>query len=227
MTEIFAHRGSWHVSRENTVAAFMAARELGADGVELDVHLTADRVVVVHHDSELPGHGPIATLSSKELPDWLPSLEEALVACWPLRVNIEIKDEGESVGETGESLAAEVAKLVTPRMEVARIVVSSFSLPSIDAVRACAPSLATALLIDPADDPMTSLAAAHRHGHEGLHPFFVSVNEALMNAAKAAGMAIRAWTVDDPGRIAALAALDVDAVITNDVPAALRALGRT
>lgn len=94
-------------------------------------------------------------------------------------------------------------------------------------MRACAPSLATALLIDVAGDPMAWLVTAHRHGHGGLHPFFLDVDEALMKAAKASGMAIRAWTVDDPARIAALAVLDVDAVITNDVPAALHAIGRS
>ena len=44
--------------------------------------------------------------------------------------------------------------------------------------------------------------------------------------AHRAGLAVRAWTVDDPGRIAELAAMGTDAVVTNDVPAALEALGR-
>jgi len=227
LTEIFAHRGSWHLTRENTVPAFIAARELGADGVELDVQLTADGAVVVHHDSDLPGVGPIAALSSKELPDWLPTLGEALEACAPLAVNVEIKDEGPTGAAQGRALASNVAALLSPRREAARIVVSSFSLSAIDEVRACAPSLATALLIDVAGDPMAWLVTAHRHGHGGLHPFFLDVDEALMKAAKASGMAIRAWTVDDPARIAALAVLDVDAVITNDVPAALHAIGRS
>jgi glycerophosphoryl diester phosphodiesterase len=48
-----------------------------------------------------------------------------------------------------------------------------------------------------------------------------------MEAAEAAAVAIRPWTVDDPDRVAALAALGVDAVITNDVVGALRALGRS
>ena len=81
MTEVFAHRGSAQLARENTVAAFRAARALGADGIELDVRLTADGALVVHHDAELPGRGPIAELASSELPDWLPSLVEALDAC--------------------------------------------------------------------------------------------------------------------------------------------------
>lgn len=228
MTDVFAHRGSCRSARENTVAAFVAARDLGADGVELDVHLTADGALVVHHDAEVPGLGPIARLASAQLPDWLPSLGEALEACWPLQVNVEIKqDDAETGPEADKSLASELARLLTSRRELSRIVVSSFSLPAIDAVRASMPSLATALLVDAPAGPMAALETARRHGHRGLHPFFLSVDEVLVKAAKASGMAIRVWTVDDPVRIAALGELDVDAVITDDVPAALRALGRS
>ena len=206
--------------------AFLAARAAGADGIELDVHLTADGAVVVHHDFEVPGHGSIAQLASTQLPDWLPSLEEALEACWPLGVNIEIKHESPDGAADGDLLASEVARLVTARREADRVVVSSFHLPAIDAVRACAPSLATALLIEPVSDPMASLETASRHGHAGLHPFFLAVDAALVRAAAQADIAIRAWTVNDPGAVAVLAVMGVEAVITDDVPAALRALGR-
>jgi glycerophosphoryl diester phosphodiesterase len=228
VTEIFAHRGSCHLARKNTVEAFIAARDLGADGIELDVHLTADRNVVVHHDGQVPGLGPFARVSSAKLPAWLPSLGEALDACWPLQVNVEIKqDETEEGSERDKQLALEVARMLAAREEAPRILVSSFSLEAIDAVRALEPSLATALLVDLDRDPMAALATAREHRHGGLHPFFVSVDTALMKAAKDCGMAIRAWTVDHPARIAALADLGVDAVITNDVEAALRALGRS
>ena len=50
LTEIIAHRGSPGLARENTVAAFIAARHLGADGVEFDVRRTSDGELVVHHD---------------------------------------------------------------------------------------------------------------------------------------------------------------------------------
>jgi glycerophosphoryl diester phosphodiesterase len=228
VTEIFAHRGSCHLARENTIAAFAAARDVGADGIELDVHRTADGDVVVHHDAELPGLGPIARLLSAELPEWLPSLDEALDACQPLWINVEIKQaEGETGPGMDESLAFELAALLAARPEASRIVVSSFSLAAVDAVRASVSHLATALLVDFAENPAQALATARQHGHGSLHPFFLSVDEALVRAAKAADMAIRTWTVDDPARIAALAEMGVDAVITNDVRSARRALGRS
>jgi len=228
VTEVFAHRGSWHVARENTVEAFIAARDLGADGIELDVQLTADGNVVVHHDGQVPGLGPFAHLRSAELPAWLPSLGEALEACRALRVNVEIKNDETGAGpERDAQLAIEVATMLSSREGANRFLVSSFSLEAIDAVRAFAPSLSTALLVDFDEDPMEALVTARAHGHDGLHPFFLAVGPALMELARDRGMAIRAWTVDDPARITALARLGVDAVITNDVGAALRALGRS
>ena len=53
MKKIFAHRGASKVAPENTMAAFIKAKQLGAYGVELDVHVLPDKTVVVHHDATL------------------------------------------------------------------------------------------------------------------------------------------------------------------------------
>src|SRR4051812_47311725 len=50
---VFAHRGAGALAPENTIAAFDNGLALGADGLELDVHLSRDGVVVVHHDARL------------------------------------------------------------------------------------------------------------------------------------------------------------------------------
>ena len=226
LTEVVAHRGSAQLTRENTLEAFVAARELGADGIELDVHLSRDGAVVVHHDADVPGQGPIAELDSSDLPGWLPRLEEALEVSAPCWVNVEIKCET-LANAAAALLCSKVAALVSSRRELVPVVVSSFSLAALDTVRACKSDISTALLIEPAEDALEALATARGHGHNSLHPFFVSVDQALMEAAEAAAVAIRPWTVDDPDRVAALAALGVDAVITNDVVGALRALGRS
>ncbi len=58
---LIAHRGGIALRVENTLAAFANAIELGADGAELDVHLTRDGEVVVHHDDALdPGYARAA-----------------------------------------------------------------------------------------------------------------------------------------------------------------------
>lgn len=104
-----AHRG-FHLSvPENTVAAFTAAGQVGADGIETDVQLTKDGQLVVHHnytiDACTNGHGAIAEMTLPELrqyccvnadgepcPDNIPTLEECLKACSELElINIELK----------------------------------------------------------------------------------------------------------------------------------------
>ena len=62
--EIIAHRGASHERPENTLPAFTRAVELGADGVELDVHLTADGALVVHHDA-VPRDPPTSALAGR------------------------------------------------------------------------------------------------------------------------------------------------------------------
>jgi glycerophosphoryl diester phosphodiesterase len=68
---VFAHRGASAVAPENTLAAFDRALAAGADGLELDVHLSRDGVVVVHHDSSLDrttnAGGPVAGRTADEL----------------------------------------------------------------------------------------------------------------------------------------------------------------
>jgi glycerophosphoryl diester phosphodiesterase len=68
--QVFAHRGGAALRPENTLIAFDHGLSLGADGLELDVHLSRDGVVVVHHDATLDrttnGRGPIAALTADE-----------------------------------------------------------------------------------------------------------------------------------------------------------------
>src|SRR5512145_2781076 len=63
---VIAHRGASGYEYENSRAAFRRAITLDADGVELDIHATRDGGIVVHHDPEIPGVGPIAQLSLTE-----------------------------------------------------------------------------------------------------------------------------------------------------------------
>src|SRR5678815_944901 len=69
--QVFAHRGGCELGPENTIAAFDIGMSTGADGLELDVHLSVDGVVVVHHDKTLDrttnGSGPIAARTADEL----------------------------------------------------------------------------------------------------------------------------------------------------------------
>jgi glycerophosphoryl diester phosphodiesterase len=68
---IYAHRGGAALRPENTIASFDHGLSLGADGLELDVHLSRDGVVVVHHDATLErttsATGRVSDLTAAEL----------------------------------------------------------------------------------------------------------------------------------------------------------------
>src|SRR5580698_2036954 len=93
---VFAHRGGSSLAPENTIAAFDNGLALGADGLELDVHLSRDGVVVVHHDRTLdrttPLRGPIVERSARELAAaGVPALADVLSRYPTSRVIIELK----------------------------------------------------------------------------------------------------------------------------------------
>ena len=216
MFSVFAHRGASASARENTVEAFALAVEAGADGVELDVRLSADGALVVHHDPVIPDVGPIHDLRVPELPAWVPLLDAAVEACGDVVVNIEIKNlPTEPSFDPEERLAAAVARFVVDRGLTARVIVSCFHLPTIDAVRSADASIPTGYLTEPVWDQYLALDQVRRRGHDALHPQQLAVNAALCEAAHAQGTAVNTWTVDDPDRMEWLADCGVDVIMTN------------
>lgn len=205
---IFAHRGATDRWPENSVAAFAEARRIGADGVELDVRRSADGALVVHHDPEIRGAGPIAELRVRDLPTGVPLLDEALDACQGMVVNVEIKSDG------GDALPRAVAAALADRPGSA-VVVSSFDRDCLDAARSADPALRVAWLLGWGTELRRSLAEATRAGYEGIHPFYPSVDAELVREALAAGVAVRPWTVNDLADLRAMADYGVDAVITD------------
>src|SRR6478735_8549359 len=93
---VFAHRGGSALAPENTLAAFDNGLALGADGLELDVHLSRDGVVVVHHDRLLDRtttlRGPIGERTSAERQGAaVPTLAEVLARYREPRISIAMK----------------------------------------------------------------------------------------------------------------------------------------
>jgi glycerophosphoryl diester phosphodiesterase len=222
MTAIWAHRGASAAERENSVAAFAAAVRMGADGIELDVRRTADGAPAIHHDAQLPDGRPIAEMLAADLPPHIPLLDAALDACGELLVNIEIKEPPQ--------LAEVVVAEVRHRGIADRVLISSFDLPTVDRVRALDEGIPTAYLVVFAPDRHRAgrlVDVCRQRGHAALHPHHVAVDAHLIELAHGAGVAINTWTVDEPARVIELAALGVDAVVTNVPDIALRALGRS
>jgi len=227
---ILAHRGASRVAPENTLAAFVEAATLGADGVELDVHRSADGLLVVHHDAFAPGIGALADHSVAEIRRVLPSvptLAEALDASVGMLVNIEVKNlPGDADYDPVERAAVAVVELLAARERRDDVLVSSFSLASIDTVRRLDDAIPTAFLTLVGFDPLEGAAVAADRGHAAVHPDVRSLAGPAAGAVAArAGeltLAVNAWTVNDAEEVRRLAAAGIDGVIT-DVPDVARA----
>lgn len=226
MIEVIAHRGASSQLPENTLDAFRRAVELGADWVELDVRPTADGALAVHHDARLPDGRAVAEVPAAELPPHVPLLDAALDACGPLGVNVEIKSQPDEPGyDDGRTLARPTLAVI--QAWGGEVIVSSFDPVMVDRVRELDAAVPTAQLTFLPDRPVEALLAwIVARGHRWWHPFQALLDERAVVAARAAGLGVNTWTVDDPVRIAELAAWSVDGIVTNDVATALAALGR-
>ncbi len=234
VTLVIGHKGAAGLAPENSLAAFRAAREVGADGVELDVRRTrTPDALAVHHDPMLGDGRRLLDLAVDELPDAIVTLPPVLDACDGLAlVNVEIKnwpldgDFDESLGIV-DSVVESLAARSTAERE--RYVVSCFHLPTVDRVRELAPDLVTAWLVGVVgpDDGAHVIAEAVDHGHRALHPHHALVTAALVERAHDEELAVNAWTCNDPDRIRWLAEeAGVDGIVTDVPDVALAALGR-
>ena len=216
---VLGHRGASAIAPENTVAAFSKARELGADGVELDVRRTADRVLMVHHDPEIAGLGALVELTFaavRAARPAVPTFEEALDACAGLVLNAEIKclpweidadRDGSVVRATVDALARHDGLAI----------VSSFALAAVDLAREHAPQLTTGWLTHGREVGDGARIAAD-HGHQWLNPdsaAAIAAGPEGIGAARAAVVFVCAWTVDRPDDARSLSAFGVDTIISN------------
>lgn len=218
---IYAHRGASGRLPENTLAAIRGAIDDGSDGIEFDLHATADGVPVLLHDGDLArttsGRGAVSSLCYPELAgidagngERVPTLAEALaVAAGRLRLDIEVKQPGIE--------AAVLADL--RRFPTADWFVSSFDWEILRAFRA----------LDAAA-PLWPLAVAFGGALIEIAAALGSAGVALASAAygpKAAdllarsGLACAVWTVNDPEEARRVRALGASVVVT-DWPAAIR-----
>jgi glycerophosphoryl diester phosphodiesterase len=228
---ILGHRGAAAVAPENTLASFRAAWRAGADGVELDVHLTSDGVPVVFHDSDgarLAGcPRVVAATSWAEIRTWrvrgepVPSLAEVLDAA-PAgsRVLVEIK-----AGR--ETLAPLASVLRAPRR--VHIGLLGFD-PGVmgDAVTVLS-GFPVSLNVEAEEVSRLDalLAMAVRARWEGLSfGWSPALDASVVRAVHAAGLVCTVWTVNDPAIAATLSAVGVDRCITDDPAWIKESLGR-
>jgi glycerophosphoryl diester phosphodiesterase len=156
-------------------------------------------------------------------------LVTALDACAGVIVNVEIKNyRGDADFDPDETLAARVVELLHERGRRDDVLVSSFGLGCIDRVRELDDSIPTGFLVTiPPDDDVAGrvIDAARRRGHGAIHPHHAGVTPRLVDLARAAGLAVHTWTVDDPDRMRELASYGVDTIMTNVPDVAKTVLG--
>ena len=215
---IYAHRGSSGIAPENTLRAFRQAIADGADGVEFDVHATADGVPVVIHDRDLArttdGTGRVDQLTLAQVQaadagegERVPTLAETLdLLAGRLRLYVELKQPGIE----GEVLA------ILGRYPQARWLVASFDGEILRAVRVLAPRAELwPISLLPSEE---TLAAAREIGATGVSLFGGAVTAEVARRLEAEDLDLAVWTVNRPEDARQARFLGASALCT-DVPA--------
>lgn len=227
--QIWAHRGASAYAPENTMEAFRLAVEMGADGIELDVQMSADGELVVIHDEKVnrtsDGNGLVAekTLAQLQALDLgIPGFEDARLPALAdvyaymqhrqIRLNVEIKCDDLRYWK----LMWDKLCLLGEHYDLqANILYSSFYHPLLENIRAVSPNAPIALLSRKAKPELLSYAK-HLNA-QALHLSHKPLlrRPEVARACLDAGLQLNVWTVDDSNAVRRLEALGVHAVITN------------
>ncbi|HKH92260.1 MAG TPA: glycerophosphodiester phosphodiesterase [Gemmatimonadaceae bacterium] len=206
-----AHRGMPRRLRENTLPSFAEALAHGAQGIELDVHATADGVVVVHHDARAAHGLEIARTEWEELQrdaadgTGIPTLESVC----------------ELVGDRAE-LFVEIkgAAIEEPVLQVlgghtGPIAIHSFDHPAIGRIAKLEPAIRLGLLFE---DHVPDVAAVlSAHGARDAWPHHSLVDARMIDEVHATEGRVIVWTVNAARDVRRVTALGVDGICTDDV----------
>jgi glycerophosphoryl diester phosphodiesterase len=243
---IIAHRGGAQESTENTIAAFQRAARIGADGIETDIRLTRDGVVVVYHDEYF---GRVEGLPERQRTRLISDLTYSEVTAQTL---IPVGDDNgtrrvptldELLGSVKTGLLNIELKQCARFDELVKKTISALKrFPDLDRVVLEAPNLETAQKFREAIGSRLKLHI--NPGYDGTVPFLQSLERVLkfkphsvsvsykklsheiVELAHKAGVEVWVWTVNSPDIAQAMALLGVDAIKT-DRPTAVFDLLRT
>jgi glycerophosphoryl diester phosphodiesterase len=227
--QIFAHRGASGTHPENTMASFKEAMVLGADGIETDVHLTKDGILVITHDEEVSqvstGSGWIKDMIYEELKkldggsfeeeafqgETMPILTDLLELLEPtaMLLNIEIKRGFALYPGIEEKLL----ETVQERGFMDRTIFSSFNHYSLVKLKALDPAVKIApLYLEGIYKPYEYAAGLHAYA---IHPEKILVDEYIVKEAHKRNLKVHPFTVNDPNMALTFQNLGVDMIITD------------
>jgi glycerophosphoryl diester phosphodiesterase len=200
------------LARENTLPSFELAIDAGADGLELDVHSTADGVVVVHHDAELAGGPRIDRMTLAELRRYeaapgvpIPTLEE-LCALVQGRVTLFVELKGAGIERAVLDVLAGYGGPVA---------LHSFDHAMIRRAARLNPEMRLGILFE--DPPVEVARRMAETGALDVWPHWPLVTEELVAAVHDVGGRVIPWTVNDQADAQTLASLGVDGLCGDDV----------
>jgi glycerophosphoryl diester phosphodiesterase len=248
MTVVVAHRGASAHAPENTMEAYRLGVEMGADAIELDVHLTADGHLAVIHDDALDRTtdrtGRVADMTMEAIREadagatfsrasdsgypyagtglTVPTLAEVL-AWLPEDVGLVIEIKARAAAD---AVVASVAD--QPVRSSGRLSVISFDEAAIERVHELDPDIKTGYLLVPTQPIEPALVWATEHGHVGVHPWEGDLGLdplPLLAQARAYGREIGCYVVNDPDRMRHLAACGLWGFVTDQPDVARQALG--
>jgi glycerophosphoryl diester phosphodiesterase len=218
---VFAHRGGAALAAENTIDAFDNGLALGADGIELDVRLSRDGVVVVHHDRTLERttalRGAVTAHTADELQRAGVPVLAGVFARYPTaRIIVEMK-------VNDAALAAAVLEEVRVAGAVDRVCLGSFGLRVLRAARRMAPEVATSAAREEVRWALYRSWCRWPRRRASYQGYQVPeragatrvVSPRFVADAHAAGLAVQVWTVNTKEDARRLLGMGVDALITD------------
>lgn len=218
---MFAHRGGAALAPENTIAAFDNGLALGADGIELDVRLSRDGIVVVHHDATVDRTtrlvGAVAQRSADELASAnVPTLRSVIERYAGARIIIEMK-------LNSPAFARAVVDVVRAAAAVDRVCLGAFGFRVLREVRSLEPAIATsasreevrwALYRSWCRWPLSRASYSAYQVPEFAGATRV-VSPRFIDNAHRAGLAVQIWTIDGTDDARRLIEWGADALITD------------
>jgi glycerophosphoryl diester phosphodiesterase len=218
--ERIGHRGAPRELPENTLASFERALLRGAKAIELDVHATADGVIVVHHDPALGRHVEPNDLRGASIAS-MTWADLSTVELTPGSTIPRLTDVFELIGGRatiyvelkGRGIERHVAQAIA--QSSCRCAVHSFDHDAIARLRVLAPGIPRGILFD--RYPGDLVTVMKYSGARDVWPTWRFINRSLVDAVHAHGGRVIAWTVNSGAAAFQLAAIGVDGVCSDDL----------
>lgn len=215
------HRGAKGYEPENTLVSFEKAIQMGADGIELDVHLSVDGHLIVIHDETVDrttnSKGVVNQLTVQELKSFrindtyeIPTLEEVLdlvnQRCF---VNIELKNQ-----DTAEKVVQLIEHYISDKKwKHSHFLVSSFDWNALQQVRFLNDTIRIGVLTETDLDLAISFARFMKA--EALHPDFKLLTNEYTTKIQEKGILVFPWTVNEPDDIQKMKSFKVNGIISD------------